>query len=224
MALQRFLLCRRCRTLHPLQLDGFHLSAEEEETFALDLQLFRSQHVRHGLEEATRTASAALHDRPVWDPMVNTWFEIDAGGDVLVVRSRRSSIEEPRCYSLESTSPEREDGGVEIDSALVRRALDRHFFPHAIAPAKLDRFVAALGDLATRLDPAAIETSFDDADYADAGIAPLPEDVCRALLARSADIFDAWELERVRSFVAENSDEVGVLAIRVHRPIARLSA
>ena len=81
-----------------------------------------------------------------------------------------------------------------------------------------------LGDLASHLDPNAIETSFDDADYADAGIAPLPDDVCRALLVRSEDIFDAWELERIRSFVAANRDEIGALALRVHRPLARLSA
>ena len=224
MALQRFLLCRACRVLHALQLDGFHLSAAEEETFALDLRVFRSQHARHGLEEATRTASAALHDRPLWDPMVNTWFEVSAGRDLLLVRSGRSSIEEPRCYTLEATPPERDDGGVEVDAPLVRRALDRHFYPHAIAPTKLDRFVAVLDDLAAHLDPNAVETSFDDADYADAGIAPLPEDICRTLLARSADIFDAWELERVQTFVAENRDEIGALALRVHRPLARLSA
>jgi hypothetical protein len=224
MALQRFLLCRRCRVLHPLQLDGFYLSAEDEQTFALDLQLFRSEHARHEIEEAARTAAPPLYDRPLWDPMINTWFEVAAGGAVLIVRSSRSSIDEPRRYSLEAAPPPCEEGGVEVDSGLVRRALDRHFFPHAISAAKLDRFVAELGDLAARLDPTAIETSFDDADYADAGIAPLPEEVCRALLTRCAGIFDQWELERVRSFVAENKHEVGVLALRVHRPVARLSA
>lgn len=223
MALQRFLLCRSCRTLHPLQLDGFALGAEEEETFALDLQIFRSQHGRHGLEEAARTAAASVHDRPPWDPMASMWFEVRTGTDTLVVRAWRTSLDEPRRYSLDEP-PAAGEGSVEFDAALVRRALDRHFFPHALAPAKVERFVAAFGDLVAHLDPSAVETSFDDADFPNAGIAPLPEALTRSLLAGAADIFDEWELERVRSFVSANRDEIGVLALRVHRPLALLSA
>lgn len=224
MAFQRFLLCRSCRLLHPLQVDGFDLPIEEIEAFALELQIFRSEHAEHGVEEAMRLPGPSTHDRPMWDPMANSWFQVTAHGDTLLVRGWRTSIEEPRHYSLEASAPAVEIGLVDLDVALVRRALDRHFFPQVVSDRKIDAFVAAASDLVGRLDPIDVETSYDDAEVPNSAMGPLPDDVCDALLIRCAAIFDVWELQRVRRFVEENRNEYGVLAVRVHRQLALASA
>jgi hypothetical protein len=211
-----FLLCRRCGVLHP-----FPQPLDEDD--ALDLAQFRAGHEAHTLERATRVADSALFDGPPWDPMSARWLQVTAGNDVFVVRSWRRSVAEPRRHEITSRPPSVTDC-VEVDAAAVRWALDRHFYPHALAPVKLERFVGALHELLADLDPLEVETSFDDATVANASIGPLPDAVCDALLARAAAIFHRWELERVRGFVAAHRYEDGVLAVRVRRVLSRSAA
>ena len=219
----RFLLCRSCAVLHSLESAAADLSPEGREDALRELEAFESEHDGHRLEEVVRNSPSASLDRPAWDPMATLWFFVRSGSEELLVRASRASIEEPRGYRL-IPEPPPSRGLVEIDAALVRRALDRHFFPQAVSSRKLDYFVGALGELVADIDPRSVETSFDDPEYADAGIGPLPEEICHALLERAAALFDAWELERLCEFVAEHRREDGALALRVHRTLAALSA
>jgi hypothetical protein len=219
----RFLLCRSCGVLHSIESATADLSPEAREEALRELEAFESEHGGHPLEEVVRNSPSASLDRPAWDPMATLWFFVRSGSEELLVRASRASIEEPRRYTLMPEPPPSE-GLVEIDAALVRRALDRHFFPQAVSARKLDHFVSALAELVADIDPQSIETSFDDPEYANAGIGALPEEVCHALLSRAAALFDAWELERVCAFVAEHRREDGALALRVHRTVDALSA
>ena len=225
----RFLLCRRCAVLHPLDREDAGTPQDPSDVpvdgddDALDLRAFELAHAGHLLEEALRASPSSTLDHPAWDPMATLWFFVRSGGDEILVRAGRESIEDPRTYRVEPELPQAEEL-VEIDAPLVRRALDRHFFPHAISARKLDRFVDLLTDLVSGLNAAAVETSFDDPSYPDAGIAPVPEVLCRLLLEHAAAIFDAWELDRLAGFVAEHRREDGALALRVHRGFSALRA
>ena len=214
-----FLLCRPCGVLFPLPAqpsDGIDHEMQERD---LDLEDFLAQHESHALEHATRSAFPAVHDRPVWDPMATSWFRVCTARDELVVCLRRSSIEEPRVGHLQRGAQFEESYSVEVDERLLRMALDRHFYPLALPSTKLEKFVVAVRDLIRELDPATIETSFDDAEYADAGIAPFPDALCGRLLSRCMSIFDGYELDHVGAFVKANRAEDGVLALRVHRHV-----
>lgn len=219
-----FLLCRRCGVLHPLALDGVDGRSAEAHAFALDLQLFRSTHAPHSLELVMRLPAPAISDRPVWDPMATTWFQVAAGSDVLWVRSSRSSISAVRQREVATAPPPMTRGRVDVDARLLRSALDRHFYPHAIRPQKLDCFVRLVQELIGQLDPTGLATSFDDAELANAGIAPFPEALCSLLLQGCADIFDEWELGRVAQFIGAHRHEDGALALRVAIEPALLTA
>jgi hypothetical protein len=219
----RFLLCRSCAVLHPLDSTDDGGDAENRDADARELRIFEAEHAGHVLEEALRTSPSSTLDHPAWDPMATLWFFVRSGSDEILVRAGRESIEDPRSYCVEPEPPHAEEV-VEIDAALVRRALDRHFFPHAIPARKLDRFVDLLRDLVGGINAAAVEISFDDPSFADAGIAPVPDPLCRILLEHSASIFDPWELERLAEFIAAHRREDGALALRVHRGLAALSA
>jgi len=208
---ESFLLCRRCGVLHPVPVHP----CDDEETVQ-ELAAFRAEHEAHVLEDAQRLPDAALFDGPTWDPMSTRWFRVAASADELFVRSWRSSIEEPRRHELTSAPP-LDAGCVDVDEPLLRRAFDRHFHPHKLRPAKLERFVHTVHELIAELDPDEVETTFDDAALPNASIGPFPSDLCATLLTRSAPIFDAWELERVRSFVANHRLEDGGLAVCVRR-------
>ena len=215
---ESFLLCRHCGVLHPVSIDS---SADEDA--AQDLAAFREEHEAHVLEDAQRLEDPALFDGPTWDPMSTRWFRVAAGADVLIVRSWRTSIDEPRRHELTASAPHAA-GCIEVDEPLLRRAFDRHFYPHAVRPAKLERFVHTVHELIADLDPAEVETSFDDVTLPNASIGPFPDELCDALLNRCTPIFDDWEMERVRSFIADHRLEDGALAVRVRRILDRSAA
>ena len=220
----RLLLCRHCGVLHPLGLDGVDGGSAEAHEFAVELQLFRSAHAPHLLDLVTRLPAPAIADRPVWDPMATIWFHVAAGSEVLWVRSWRLSIEAARQHEVVTGPPAMARARVEVDAWLLRRALDRDFYPHAIRPHKLDRFVGLVQGLISQLDPAALDTSFDDAELPNASIAPFPDSLCAALLRGCADIFDDWELVKVAQFIDAHRHDVGALALRVSTEPASLTA
>lgn len=215
---ESFLLCRRCGVLHPVPV----YSREDEEAVQ-ELAAFRAEHEAHVIEDAQRLPDSALFDGPTWDPMSTRWFRVAAGADELLVRSWRTSIEEPRRHELTTAAP-LDAGCIEVDEPLLRRAFDRHFYPHAVRPAKLERFVHTVHELIADLDPGEVETTFDDAALPNASIGPFPPELCATLLNRCTPIFDTWELERVRSFIADHRLEDGALAVRVRRILQRSAA
>jgi hypothetical protein len=210
-----FLLCRHCRAAQAIPSATF---ADDEE-FALELALFRAEHGPHGIEEARRVPGSDLSDRPPWDPMATHWFRVSAGTAQLTVRCWRASIDGPRRYALEPGAMPATVDAVEIDESLLRRALDRHFYPQALRPTTLEAFIRTVRDLLRQLDPNEVETSFDDAAFANASIGPFPAWLCAPLLGRCALLFDPVELDRVRDFVADHRGEDGALAVRVRRDI-----
>jgi hypothetical protein len=211
-----FLLCRHCGLLHALAVDA-------DDDASQDLDDFRAAHAGHRLEEARRVADSALFDAPAWDPMATRWFRVAAGTDLLHVRSWRTSIEEPRRHALVSGPPPASDR-IEIDEALLRRALDRHFYPQAVRPAKVERFIDTVRALLVELDPRAVATSFDDPELPNTGIGPFPNLLRDTLFRRCTPIFDGWELERMRSFIEAHRFEDGALAVRVRRVLDRSAA
>jgi hypothetical protein len=215
---QSFLLCRQCGVLHPVP----SLSDVDDETLQ-DLGAFRAAHEAHVLEDAQRLPDSPLFDGPTWDPMSTRWLRVAAGADVLLVRSWRRSIDEPRRHEVTTTPPPTADC-IEVDEPLLRRALDRHFYPQAVRPAKLERFVHTVRELIADLDPGEVETSFDDVALPNASIGPFPVELCDTLIDRCAPIFDPWEMERLRSFVADHRLEDGALAVRVRRILSRSAA
>ncbi len=217
-----FLLCRHCQVLYPLAAADDVRFADDDA--ALELREFRAAHEAHVIEDAERVVEDPLFDRPTWDPMATRWFHVAAGADLMLVRSWRASIDDARRYELESGALSPDAPFVDVDDSLLRRALDRHFFPQSLRTKQLDAFVGIVHDLVDRLDAAEVETSFDDVTLPNASIGPFPEALCDTLLDRCSVVFDGWELERLRLFVSEHRQEDGALAVRVRRTLISRAA
>ncbi len=217
-----FLLCHRCGILQPLRTPGPWPEPDPEA--AGDLAAFRGAHEAHGLAEAIRLNERGFTDRPPAEPMATRWFRVAAGDDVLAVRSWRTSIDEPRLYAVDAAGLPDVAECVDVDEALLRRALDRHFYPHVIRSGQLDAFCQAVRGLLEPLDPHAVETSFDDPTLPDAAIGPFPAGLRGALLERCTPLFAPAELDRLRGFVADHGREDGALAVRVRRVLISRAA
>lgn len=217
-----FLLCRRCGVLMPTDSCTPWRTADGDA--AAELAAFRAEHDEHGVETAERIDERIRVDRPVADPFASRWFQVAAGADLLAVRSWRVTIEEPRRYELADGGLPPISSWVDVDEALLRRALDRHFYPHVIRPAQLEAFVSTVRDLLAPVDPTQIDIAFDDPTLPDAGIAPFPAPLAEDLMARCAALFDPISMERARSFIRDHRAEDGALAVRVHRALITRAA
>jgi hypothetical protein len=219
---QAMLLCHDCGVLHPLpgaQPSAGPADAEDRD----DLESFRSEHRDHHLERAFRLPDPILHDRPAWDPMARTWFRVAVGEHSMFVCSSRTSIDEPRHHVL-CTAPPAFSLRAEVDQGMLRRALERHFFPNRLSVERLNAFVAAARKLYAAVEAACVETSFDDTEHANAEIGPCPLDVQQQLRIAAEAIFeDAWERDQIHDFIAANTDEYGALAIRILRELSLTS-
>lgn len=216
---QAMLLCHDCGVLHPLPTAQQNVAAEDED----DLAVFRSEHREHNLERAFRLPDPILHDRPAWDPMARSWFRVAVGEHSMFVCSSRTSIDEPRHHVL-CTAPPAFSLRAEVDEAVLRRSLDRHFFPNRLSVERLNAFVAAARKAYTAVEASCVETSFDDTASANAEIGPCPHEVQRQLREAAERVFpDDWERGQVLDFIGANTDEYGALAIRILREVSLTS-
>jgi hypothetical protein len=211
-----FIACRSCGLLSPADVCPDELDADSATS---EREIFCREHAAHGVEVAIRCSTPAVYDGPIWDPMVTAWFEVRIGRDTCLVRSWRSSIEEPRRRELCRGVIERGRPRIEIDEDYLLLALDRWFFPHVLAPRRCAQFAETLRALVAGLDPDDLETSFDDADDPEIGIAPFPPSLIAALVEQTRLLFDPVEQDRLARFIETHRAEDGALALRVRRPL-----
>lgn len=209
-ATERYLACRSCRQIERLLPDLAAVLDGDDLPFA-------ARHEGHKVEAVSRLGDAFLSDKPVWDPTATTYFEVSNGDEILMVRSGRGSIEDPVQRTLVPGRLRLDHVAVEFETDLIRRAIDAHFFPHAIRPAKIEQLLNALGDLCNEIDADRLEIVFDSAEEPQVQYARLPEPLFDRLMIRCESIFDEWERERLESFFANARGDDGLFCLRVTR-------
>jgi hypothetical protein len=109
-----------------------------------------------------------------------------------------------------------------VDDKDLRRGLDLEFYPHALRLGKLERFVLAVREVVSHLNPEELPIAFDDADDPMVSVSRMPDPSYQELLARCTEIFDPTELDTVSKFLRDNRDEDGLLALRIRRELRAL--
>ena len=227
MALQdalHFVACHDCAELHPIVSPSGALLDDTTTDGTDPYAEFLAKHRAHRVACLWRSGSEVRADRPLWDPMATLMFEVSDGERSYVVSASRRSIEDERAYRFTTGVLEIGSSEVQIDPRDLRRGLDLQFYPHALRPTKVDRFLSVVHEAIHEIDPDHLEIAFDAADDPAVCIAGMPDSIYNDILARCAEIFDPWELPRVIDFLRDNREADGLLALRVRRPVAALSA
>jgi hypothetical protein len=219
---QVLLACHDCNVVLPVLPDGGDLPIDDDRPEAY--AAFASDHRAHRTALLRRNGEDCISDHPLWDPMARITFEATDGAQSYIVTAVRVSIEEPRVYHFMRGALQVQGAEVDIDYGDLRRALDLEFYPFALRPTKVERFLSLVHEVLSRIDPNRLEPSFDFADDPAVSIAVMPEERYQELLARCAEIFDPSELPLVHRFLEDNRDADGLLALRLRRSIVALSA
>ncbi len=220
-----FLLCRDCRVVH--RVYAAHEISEggvASEAAAIAYGQFLVDHRHHPLDRLEHCGTLDHHQGALWDPSRTSLIEVSNGREVFTLRSARDSLDEAPHLEIITGRLEAQPIELSFDEPSLRRALDRHFYPYALRASKVDRFVQIVREVLAMLPAEELDTEFDDADDSEVGIGRLPDQGCVAILELCIDLFDAWELSRVASFVSGNRDEYGALALRIRKPVALRSA
>jgi len=227
MALQdtlHFVACHDCAELHPVVGPSTALFEDSDGEGTDAYTEFLAKHRAHRIACLLRSGSEVRADRPLWDPMATLMFEVSDGERSYVVNASRPSIEDERVYRFTNGALEVGSSEVQIDPRHLRRGLDRQFYPHALRPTKIDRFLSVVHNAIHQIDPDHLVIAFDDADDPAVCIAGMPDGVYNEILVQCAKIFDPWELPRVIEFLRDNREADGLLALRVRRQVVALSA
>jgi len=227
MALQdtlHFVACHDCAELHPVASPSAAFFDDDNEDGTDAYTEFLVKHRAHRVACLGRSGSEVRADRPLWDPMAILMFEVSDGERSYVVTASRRSIEDERVYRFTTGVLAVGSSEVQIDPRDLRRGLDLQFYPHALRPTKLERFLSVVHEAIHQIDPDHLEIAFDAADDPDVCIAGLPDGAYDEIRTRCAEIFDSWELPRVMDFLHDNRDADGLLALRVRRQMVALSA
>lgn len=216
--------CRDCHVLHRVLSDlppAWDEAAEE----SVDAQThFLALHAAHRLAQFRPCGSESQSDRPLWDPMATICFEITDGERTYVATASRRSIDDPREYRFFPGALEACNAEVTVDDTDLRRGLDTQFHPHALRGSKIDRFVAIVHEVVSRIDPEEVEIAFADADDPAVTIARMPDVAYEELRARCSEVFAGWEWSMVSAFLRDNRDADGLLTLRLRRTLRTVAA
>ena len=208
---RHFTACHDCGELHPL-VDSAAILLDDGNGVD-SYQDFLARHRTHDMARVSRSGSECRADRPLWDPMATLTFEVTDGDLSYVVSATRQSIEDERVYRFAlGVLDEAGHSEVQIDARDLRRGLS---YLQALPSAKIDRFLSALHEVISQIDPDELVTAFDDADDPTVSLADMPDEIYNEILARCTDIFDPPELPRVVAFLGDNRNADGLLALRV---------
>jgi hypothetical protein len=203
---------------HPVGPPAAGVPSELHDELSAALAAFLDAHAGHQITHLRRDDECALQSAlPLWDPMACVRMEVTDGSRYYVLTASRRSVDEPRSYRIAPGRLEIRHACVEVDDRDIRRSLDRAFYPQVLGETKVERFVRALHELLSHIEPSSLESAFDDASDPAVSVAPLPDSICSQLGQRCVEIFDAFELRRVLAFLDENRTEAGALALRIRR-------
>jgi hypothetical protein len=215
--------CRGCSVLQPVACVRSTGPDDAVEASREAYRQFFAEHHAHDLMWFARHGNELASDRALWDPMATVTFEVTDGQRTYVATGSRSSLEEPRVYRFAPGTLDSMEAAILMDDTDLRRGLDLHFYPHALRLGKLDRFVLAVREVVSHLNPAELPIAFDDVSDPMVSVARMPDQSYEELLARCAEIFDPAEIDTVSKFLRDNRDEDGLLALRVRRELRALS-
>jgi hypothetical protein len=215
--------CRDCSVLQPLMCMRSPGADDAVEVSREAYHQFFAEHHAHDLTWLTRYGDELTSDRALWDPMATVTFEVTDGRHAYIATGSRTSLEEPRVYRFAPGTLDAMETAILVDDKDLRRALDVEFYPHALRLGKLDRFVVAVRQVVSHLNPAELPIAFDDANDPMVSVARMPDQSYEELVARCTEIFDPAEMDTVSKFLRDNRDEDGLLALRVRRELRALS-
>ncbi len=216
------LACQDCGVLHPVVL--LDPAQQDRPTDPSENDGFIAGHVAHHTTLLVRQTPETASDRPLWDPLATLTFQATDGEQPYIVTARRESIEEPRVYHFTPGTLEARNSEVVVDDRDLRRALDLQFFPHALRPTKVERFISVVHEVVRHIPPDNLEIAFDVADDPAVSVARMPSESYQELLTRCTEIFDPSEWPRVSRFLRDNRGEDGLLALRVRRHVSVVTA
>ena len=215
--------CRDCSVLQPVACVRSTGADDAAEAWREAYRQFLAEHRAHDLTWFARHGDELASDRVLWDPMATVTFEVTDGQRTYVATGSRTSLEEPRVYRFAPGTLDSVGAAILVDDTDLRRGLDLEFYPHALRLGKLDRFVLAVREVVSHLNPEELPIAFDDADDPMVSVARMPDQSYEELLARCTEIFDPAEIDTVSKFLRDNRDEDGLLALRVRRELRALS-
>ncbi len=181
-----------------------------------------ARHAGHKLEPMTATGNSYYPNGSAIDPMNARYIEISNGNEILLLRSSRSSIENPFSYEVVNGRLIQSGVSLEVQEDAIRKEMKLHFSSAPSAALKDDKiahFLTVFREVVSEIDPdSAREKGYsytdDNVTYCELDIPTID-----ALMARCSRFFLPIELATLRRFVETHRQGDDVMALVKRRAV-----
>jgi hypothetical protein len=184
-----------------------------------DCMEFLTVHARHHLRTLRPTGSAMLHEGPLWDPMVATYWEVSDGAETVVVQGSREHVDQPLCYRIIPGRLVAERLAVEIPEDDLRQQIDRALWPGTCPERKLAAFVECCKQVVWDVDPATLQVIYDVPSDPSLSVARLPAAAVARLAEHARRIFDTTEAARLETLLGPADDGSDLLTVLIRQRV-----
>ena len=222
-----YIWCRTCDVIHhvsqfdrePIYIFGH---AGLEETPVNDWRSFMARHASHRLEPLKANGDDYFVGG-AWGPMSVRYFEVSNGKETLLLRRRRSNIEEPVHYEIVKARLVQTGLSLEVQVDAIRKEMTLHFRWAPATPMedeKIDRFVSIFREVVSEIDPSCMRAKqFSDTDT-NVAYCELDSTVIEKLIARCRSYFRPDELDSLRRFIDTHRAVDDVMALIKRRVVS----
>lgn len=209
MGKDKFIWCRHCDEVHHVspfdQAPAYALIAgEARETPADDWRDFMDRHAGHKLEPLRGIGGRHLAAEVSLDPMSVGYVEVINGHETFLLRSSRTSIEEPLRYRLIRGRIVNAGTKIEVQENAIRKEMKYHFSWGPAEPLddqKIDLFIELFKEVARGLIPSEIRISEDSCSEPGVSFGLVDSNAFAQLMAKCAASFLPREIEGLRRFI-----------------------
>ena len=217
----RFIRCRNCGAIHHIspfdRSPVYHLVAGEvQEKQVDDWRAFMDRHAGHRLEPLQSIGNTVFPSGSACDPMNVAYVQVTDGTQTVLLRRRRSSIEEPFDYELVDGSLVQTEVRLEIQADAIRKEMQLHFSwapGMVLSDEQISFFIACFGQVVQTVDAETLcANEFSDSDD-QTSYCKLPQPVIDQLLMKCCGYYSANQLAALRQFAEEHRDGGDVMAL-----------
>jgi len=219
----RYIWCRVCNEVHhvtPFDRSPMYVSQPRGDRVVPmdDWREFMQRHAGHKLEALRAFGERQVQDRPSMDPMKERYIDVTNGQECFVIRSFRTSIEEPLDFELLTGRLKITRVSVEIQENEIRKEMNYHFpwEPSAsLVNEKIDLFIRLFKELVRDLDSSLINVPGYSYTNNSVVYGSLDARFIEFLMERCEPYFSTAELKGIKKFCEFHMGSDGVMGLLI---------
>lgn len=220
----RLVRCKECNEVINMTGSDFvpeYRHLEESQTFLEiardDRKAFQLRHATHPLEELILVPDSYVSRHPYSDPVGVGYFEATNGRDRFLIKRWRESIDTPLNYQIIPGEMVITKIRFYVQADDIRKEIRAQITSPSLPEPKIDQFIRIVKKVISKLDLNQVTGISAEGDTPLISHCKLDDDTIDRILEMGRRLFDAKELNRIKTFIYQNNEYNDVMTLKIVR-------